>query len=92
MESIWYVSAPSEFALLSALGTTSSIPPEGMALVRNRWAMITGADEVGRMDIQCSDGLGAESEQVFWEVQALKPHLLAEMHLSAPMDPASSMR
>ncbi len=78
----------------------TSIPREGMmAFVRNRWAMITGvrpfdADDAGRLhlvDVEYSDGLGAESEQVLWEVeagtQALEPHLLPEVHQSAPMDP-----
>jgi superfamily II DNA or RNA helicase len=78
----------------------SMIPREGMmAFVRNRWAMITGvrpfdADEAGRfhlVEVEYSDGLGSETDQVLWEVelgtQALEPHLLPDVHQTPPMDP-----
>lgn len=75
-------------------------PREGMmAVVRNRRAMITGvapfdADEQGRfhlVDVEYTDGLGAEADQVLWEVEpgaeVLEPAALPKVGSTAPMDP-----
>lgn len=77
-----------------------SIPREGMmAVVRNRRAMITGvqpfdADEAGRfhlVDVEYTDGVGAESDQLLWEVElgtdVLEPAALPRVGDTAPMEP-----
>ena len=79
---------------------TSAIPREGMmAVVRNRRAMIVGvqpfdADEAGRyhvVEFEYTDGTGAESEIVLWEVEpgteVLEPAALPRVEDTAPMDP-----
>ena len=80
---------------------TSSIPPrEGMmAVVRNRRALITGvhpfdADERGRLhlvEVEYTDGVGAETDQVLWEVEpgtdVLEPAALPRVDATAPMEP-----
>ena len=70
-----------------------------MALVRNRRAMITGvqpfdADEAGRyhlVELEFSDGFGAETASVLWEVEpgaeVLEPASLPRVDSTAPMDP-----
>lgn len=70
-----------------------------MAVVRNRRAMITAvvpfsADEAGMLhlvDVEYTDGFGAESDQVLWEVEpgkeVLEPSALPRVDDSAPMDP-----
>lgn len=75
-------------------------PREGMmAVVRNRRAMITGvlpwdADERGRyhlVEVEYTDGLGAETDQVLWEVEpgteVLEPATLPRVHDTPPMEP-----
>jgi superfamily II DNA or RNA helicase len=75
-------------------------PREGMmAVVRNRRAMITAvapfdADEHGRfhlVDVEYTDGLGLEADQVLWEVEpgaeVLEPAALPKVGETAPMDP-----
>ncbi|OYV75211.1 MAG: hypothetical protein B7Z66_13735 [Chromatiales bacterium 21-64-14] len=79
---------------------THAIPREGMmAVVRNRRAMIAGvqpfdADEAGRyhlVEVEYTDGLGAESDEVLWEVEpgteVLEPAALPRVEDTAPMDP-----
>ena len=79
---------------------THSIPREGMmAVVRNRRAMITGvqpydAEEAGRLhlvEVEYTDGTGAESEELLWEVEPgtelLEPTALPPVDRTAPMDP-----
>ena len=70
-----------------------------MAVVRNRRAMITAvapfdADEQGRfhlVDVEYTDGLGVEADQVLWEVEpgreVLEPAALPKVGDTAPMDP-----
>lgn len=70
-----------------------------MAVVRNRRAMITGvqpfdADEHGRyhlVELEYTDGLGAETDQVLWEVElgteVLEPATLPRVHDTSPMEP-----
>ncbi len=69
-----------------------------MAVVRNRRALITGvqpfdADEAGRkhiVELEFTDGLGVETETVFWEAevgaQLLEPVALPLVDSTAPMD------
>jgi hypothetical protein len=71
-----------------------------MAVVRNRRALITGvqpygADEQGRfhlVEVEYTDGLGAETDQRLWEVEAgrdvLEPSALPRVGDVAPMEPA----
>lgn len=80
---------------------TTAVPPrEGMmAVVRNRRALITGvqpfdADERGRLhlvEVEYTDGVGAETDQVLWEVElgtdVLEPAALPRVEATAPMDP-----
>jgi len=70
-----------------------------MAVVRNRRAMITGvqafdAADQGRyhlVEIDYTDGLGAESDQLLWEVEpdadVLEPSALPQVDSTNPMDP-----
>jgi superfamily II DNA or RNA helicase len=70
-----------------------------MAVIRNRRALITGvqafdADERGRfhlVEVEYTDGVGAETDQVLWEVEAnpevLEPSALPRVDSAAPMDP-----
>lgn len=70
-----------------------------MAVVRNRRAMIAGvqpfdADEAGRyhlVEVEYTDGTGAESEEILWEVEpgteVLEPAALPRVEDTAPMDP-----
>jgi superfamily II DNA or RNA helicase len=80
--------------------TNSATPREGMmAVVRNRRAMITGvqpfdADELGRshlVEVEYTDGLGAETDQVLWEVEpgteVLEPAALPQVESQPPMEP-----
>ena len=79
---------------------TNSTPREGMmAVVRNRRAMITGvqpfdADDGGRfhlVELDYTDGTGAESDAVLWEVErgteVLEPSALPRVEQTPPMDP-----
>ncbi len=80
---------------------TTTVPPrEGMmAVVRNRRALITGvqpfdADEQGRLhlvEIEYTDGVGAETDQVLWEVEpatdVLEPAALPRVEATPPMEP-----
>lgn len=79
----------------------TQVPPrEGMmAVVRNRHAMITGvqpfdAGEAGRLhlvEVEYTESLGHESEQVLWEVEpgtsVLEPAALPQIPGAGPMDP-----
>jgi len=70
-----------------------------MAVVRNRRALITGVtpydgDQHGRthlVDVDYTDGLGAESDTLLWEVEPgtdlVEPSSLPDVAGSAPMDP-----
>jgi len=70
-----------------------------MAVVRNRRALITGvqpfdADEQGRLhlvEVEYTDGVGAETDQVLWEVEpgtdVLEPSALPRVEATAPMEP-----
>jgi superfamily II DNA or RNA helicase len=70
-----------------------------MAVIRNRRALITGvqpfdADECGRfhlVEVEYTDGVGAETDQVLWEVEpgteVLEPSALPRVDDSNPMDP-----
>ena len=70
-----------------------------MAVVRNRRAMIMSvqpfdADESGRyhlVQVEYTDGTGAETDQVLWEVEpgaeVLEPAALPRVEWTAPMDP-----
>lgn len=70
-----------------------------MAIVRNRRALITGvqafdADERGRfhlVEVEYTDGVGAESDQVLWEVEphpeVLEPSALPRIESAPPMEP-----
>jgi superfamily II DNA or RNA helicase len=70
-----------------------------MAVVRNRRALVTGvhpfdADERGRfhlVEVEYTDGLGAETDQVLWEVEpgseVLEPAALPQVASQPPMDP-----
>lgn len=75
-------------------------PREGMmAVIRKRRALITGvqvfdADERGRfhlVEVEYTDGIGAETDQVLWEVEpepeVLEPAALPRVDATAPMDP-----
>lgn len=77
-----------------------TVPREGMmAVVRNRRAMITGvqpfdAGDAGRVhlvEVEYSDGLGAETDRLLWEVEpgadVLEPAALPRVDDSAPMEP-----
>lgn len=69
-----------------------------MAVVRNRRALITGvqpwdADEHGRthlVEVEYTDGVGAETDQVLWEVepgrQLLEPAALPRVDATPPME------
>lgn len=75
-----------------------TLPREGMmAVVRNRRAMITGVRpfdaEDGRhhlVEVEYSDGIGAETDQLLWEVEpgtdALEPSALPHVGDTGPMD------
>ena len=78
---------------------TPTPPREGMmAVVRNRRAMIAAvqpfdADESGRfhlVEVEYTDGTGAESDEVLWEVEpgteVLEPAALPRVEDTAPMD------
>jgi len=78
---------------------TAAIPREGMmAVVRNRRAIIAGvqpfdADEAGRfhlVEVEYTDGTGAESDEVLWEVEpgteVLEPAALPRVEDTPPMD------
>ena len=70
-----------------------------MAVVRNRRAMIAGvqpfdAAEAGRyhlVEVEYTDGTGAESDEILWEVEpgteVLEPAALPRVEDTAPMDP-----
>lgn len=70
-----------------------------MAVVRNRRAMIAGvqpfdAEEAGRyhlVEVEYTDGTGAESDEILWEVEpgteVLEPAALPRVEDTAPMDP-----
>jgi superfamily II DNA or RNA helicase len=77
----------------------TALPREGMmAVVRNRRALITGvqpfdADEHGRLhlvEVEYTDGVGAETDQVLWEVEpgtdVLEPAALPRVDATAPME------
>lgn len=77
----------------------ATLPREGMmAVVRNRRALITGvqpfdADEHGRLhvvEVEYTDGLGAETEELLWEVEpladVLEPSALPQVLSQPPMD------
>ena len=79
---------------------TAPTPREGMmAVVRNRRAMIAGvqpfdAEDAGRfhlVEVEYTDGTGAESDEVLWEVEpgteVLEPAALPRVEDTAPMDP-----
>lgn len=79
---------------------TAPPPREGMmAVVRNRRAIIAGvqpfdADEAGRfhlVEVEYTDGTGAESDELLWEVEPgteiLEPSALPRVEDTAPMDP-----
>ncbi|HND34432.1 MAG TPA: SNF2-related protein, partial [Myxococcota bacterium] len=78
---------------------TSEHPREGMmAVVRNRRAMITGvrpfdADTQGRVhlvDLEYTDGIGVETDQLLWEVEPdtrlLESTALPDISGTAPME------
>jgi len=79
---------------------TMALPPrEGMmAVVRNRRALITGvqpfdAGEAGRLhlvEVEYTDGVGAETDQLLWEVEqntnVLEPAALPRVDATAPME------
>jgi hypothetical protein len=70
-----------------------------MAVVRNRRALITSvqpfdADEQCRVhlvEVEYTDGVGAETDQVLWEVEpgtnVLEPAALPWVEATAPMEP-----
>ncbi|MCX5747964.1 MAG: DISARM system SNF2-like helicase DrmD [Proteobacteria bacterium] len=70
-----------------------------MAVIRNRRALITGvqafdADERGRfhlVEVEYTDGVGAETDQLLWEVEpepeVLEPSALPRVDAAPPMDP-----
>ncbi len=79
--------------------TSEALPREGMmAMVRNRRALITGvlpfdAGEQKRthlVEVEYTDGLGAETDQVLWEVEpgttVLEPAALPRVDATPPMD------
>ena len=79
---------------------TITNPREGMmAVVRNRRAMILGvqpfdADEAGRyhlVEVEYTDGRGAESDEILWEVEpgteVLEPASLPRVERTPPMEP-----
>jgi len=80
--------------------TASPVQPrEGMmAVVRNRRALVTGvqpfdADERGRVhlvEVEYTDGVGAETDQVLWEVEpgteVLEPAALPRVDATPPME------
>jgi hypothetical protein len=69
-----------------------------MAVLRNRRALITGvqaydADEQGRLhlvEVEYTDGVGAETDQVLWEVEpgteVLEPAALPRVDATPPME------
>jgi superfamily II DNA or RNA helicase len=78
---------------------TGGPPREGMmAVLRNRRALITGvqsfdADEAGRLhlvEVEYTDGVGAETDQVLWEVEpgteVLEPAALPRIEATLPME------
>lgn len=85
---------------MSTAPATALVPREGMmAVVRNRRALVTAvqpfdADEDGRLhvvEVEYSDGIGAESEELLWEVEpgaeVLEPAALPDIARTAPMEP-----
>lgn len=80
---------------------TTEVPPrEGMmAVVRNRRALITGvqpfdAGEQGHLhlvELEYTDGVGAETDQVLWQVEpgreVLEPAALPRVEATPPMEP-----
>lgn len=79
---------------------TLTIPREGMmAVVRNRRAMISSvqpvdAADAGRfhlVEVEYTDGTGAESDELLWEVEpgteVLEPAALPPVESTPPMDP-----
>ena len=70
-----------------------------MAVVRNRRGLITGvqpfdADDQGRLhlvEVEYTDGVGAETDQVLWEVEVgqdvLEPAALPRVDSTPPMEP-----
>ena len=79
--------------------SVSTLPREGMmAVVRNRRALITGvqpfdADEHGRLhlvEVEYTDGLGAETDQLLWEIEpgteVLEPASTPRVDSTPPMD------
>jgi hypothetical protein len=79
---------------------TATVPPrEGMmAVVRNRRALITGVQPFGAEDkarlhlveIEYTDGVGAETEQMLWEAEpgrnVLEPASLPQVETAPPME------
>lgn len=85
---------------MTAPSVGSVVPREGMmAVVRNRRALITAvqpfdADAAGRLhvvEVEYSDGVGAESDQLLWEVEpaaeVLEPAALPDVAHTSPMEP-----
>ena len=79
---------------------TRTYPREGMmAVVRQRRAMITAVDaapgdergEFHLVDVEYTDGLGAETDRLLWEVEpdteVVEPSALPRVGETAPMDP-----
>lgn len=80
--------------------SVETFPREGMmAVVRNRRALITGVlpceptDQNPRLhlvEVEYTDGLGAEADQILWEVEAgtelLEPSALPRVDSAAPME------
>ncbi len=79
---------------------TRTIPREGMmAVVRNRRAMILGVQpfddpvegRVHLVEVEYSDGTGAESDELLWEVEpgteVFPPEALPHVEHAPPMDP-----
>lgn len=92
---------PTRLAATKAGDTpTKPLPREGMmAVVRNRRALITSVtpydgDQLGRthlVDVDYTDGLGAESDTLLWEVEPatdlVEPSSLPDVSGTPPMDP-----
>lgn len=86
--------------MMAGLHRHAAAPREGMmAIVRNRRALVTAvqpfdADEAGRLhlvEVDYSDGVGAESDVLLWEVEpaaeVLEPSALPDIAHTAPMEP-----
>jgi superfamily II DNA or RNA helicase len=68
-----------------------------MAIVRNRRALITGVQAFDAekrfhlVEVEYTDGVGAESDQVLWEVEphpeVLEPSALPRVESASPMEP-----